>query len=152
MRIATNPEYTHMGYGSRAISLLIDFYEGKFTSLSESTIEPDDSMPRVTDTDLASSTLLTDNIKVRDIASMPPLFSRLSERRPSPLDYIGVSYGLTQPLHKFWKRALFAPVYLRQTTNDLTGERKFLRSSFYPSLKCSSSYHSRDMSWVVTLT
>jgi N-acetyltransferase 10 len=53
---------------------------------------------------------------------MPPLFSKLSERRPSSLDYLGVSFGLTSPLHKFWKRAHFAPVYLRQTPNELTGE------------------------------
>lgn len=53
---------------------------------------------------------------------MPPLFSKLSERRPDVLDYVGVSYGLTQPLHKFWKRASFVPVYLRQTPNELTGE------------------------------
>jgi N-acetyltransferase 10 len=53
---------------------------------------------------------------------MPPLFSKLSERRPDHLDYVGVSYGLTQPLHRFWKRASFAPVYLRQTPNELTGE------------------------------
>lgn len=125
VRIATNPEYTHMGYGSRALSLLVDFYEGRFTSLSETSAPAAteaDSMPRVTDSDLSTSTLLTDNIKVRDIAAMPPLFSKLSERAPTPLDYLGVSYGLTQPLHKFWKRALFAPVYLRQTPNELTGE------------------------------
>lgn len=34
----------------------------------------------------------------------------------------GVSYGLTQNLLKFWKRAGFVPVYIRQTPNDLTGE------------------------------
>ena len=124
VRIATNPEYANMGYGSRALSLLVDYYEGKFTSLSEDQPPPPeaDSMPRVTDTDLESSTLLTDNVKVRDISAMPPLFSKLSERSPTLLDYVGVSYGLTQPLHKFWKRALFAPVYLRQTPNELTGE------------------------------
>lgn len=38
------------------------------------------------------------------------------------LDYVGVSYGLTPELHKFWKKARFTPVYLRQTANDLTGE------------------------------
>lgn len=122
VRIATNPEYTNMGYGSRALNLLTDFYEGKFANLSE--IEPTqaESMVRVTDAELESSNLQSDNIKVRDINSMPPLFSRLSERRPPLLDYLGVSFGLTPPLHKFWKRALFAPVYLRQTPNELTGE------------------------------
>ena len=122
VRIATNPEYIHQGYGSRAISLLIDFFEGKFTGLSESEQIQDETLVRVTDVELEESNLQSDNVKVRDINSMPPLFSRLSERRPNYLDYVGVSYGLTQPLHKFWKRASFSPVYLRQTSNELTGE------------------------------
>jgi len=122
VRIATNPEYTNMGYGSRAISLLTDFYEGKFANLSETEPKQADSIVRVTDAELESSTLQSDNIKIRDINSMPPLFSRLSERRPQALDYLGVSFGLTSSLHKFWKRASFAPVYLRQTANELTGE------------------------------
>jgi N-acetyltransferase 10 len=71
---------------------------------------------------LASSSLLDDDIQVRDESKMPPLFSRLDERKPPLLDYVGVSYGLTKQLHRFWKKALFAPVYLRQTANDLTGE------------------------------
>ncbi|MCJ1436134.1 killer toxin resistant protein [Xylographa pallens] len=122
VRIATNPDYVSMGYGSRALSLLTDFFDGKFTNLSEIEPEPFESMQRVTDADLQDSNLLSDNIKVRDIHSMPPLFSKLSERRPQQLDYVGVSFGLTQPLHKFWKRASFSPVYLRQTPNELTGE------------------------------
>jgi len=122
VRIATNPEYTNMGYGSRAISLLTDFYEGKFANLSETEPTQADSLVRVTDAELEANTLHSDNIKVRDINTMPPLFSRLSERRPQILDYLGVSFGLTPPLHKFWKRASFAPVYLRQTPNELTGE------------------------------
>lgn len=125
VRIATNPDYVNMGYGSRALQLLTEFYEGKFMSLSET--EPGlevgaEEMVRVTDAELEDNTLLQDNVKVRDIQKMPPLFARLSERRPTHLDYLGVSYGLTQPLHKFWKRAGFVPVYLRQTANDLTGE------------------------------
>ena len=123
VRIATNPDYINMGYGSRALNLLTDYYEGKFADLSETLgTPPPDSMPRVTDADLQNSSLLSDNIKVRDIQSMPPLFAKLSERQPQSLDYLGVSFGLTSPLHKFWKRASFAPVYLRQTPNDLTGE------------------------------
>ena len=125
VRIAVNPEYGSMGYGSRALELLTEFYEGKHISLSEesSTLaEHEAEMVRVTDAELEASSLLQDNVKVRDIRAMPPLFSRLHERRPPALDYLGVSYGLTQPLHKFWKRAGFVPVYLRQTANDLTGE------------------------------
>ncbi|RAL08178.1 ribosome biosynthesis protein KRE33 [Aspergillus homomorphus CBS 101889] len=122
VRIATNPEYLNMGYGSRALELLTDFYEGKFTSLSEDAVETPEEMVRVTDEELANSNLLDDNIQVRDIHKMPPLFGKLSERRPDALDYLGVSFGLTPSLHKFWKRSSFSPVYLRQTPNDLTGE------------------------------
>jgi N-acetyltransferase 10 len=79
-------------------------------------------MVRVTDAELEGSTLLQDNIKIRDISAMPPLFAKLDERKPPALDYVGVSYGLTQSLLKFWNRRGFSPVYLRQTPNDLTGE------------------------------
>lgn len=122
VRIATNPDYVGMGYGSRSLQLLTDFYENKFTNLSENDEIQDDSMVRVTDNEIENSTLLQDNVRIRDIRSMPPLFNRLNERRPDELDYLGVSYGLTSELNKFWKRAKFAPVYLRQTANDLTGE------------------------------
>ncbi|CAK7262937.1 N-acetyltransferase 10 [Sporothrix epigloea] len=130
VRIATNPNYVRSGYGSRALELLCDHYGGKFTNLSEMDIESlgdngtgSASMHRVTEAELAKASLLEDDdVKVRDIQSMPPLFSRLSESRPPALDYIGVSYGLTGELLKFWKRASFAPVYLRQTANELTGE------------------------------
>jgi len=124
VRIATNPDYISMGYGARALSLLVDFYAGKFLSLNENQVaDGQREIVRVTEEELEQSALLTDNVKVRDYNSMPPLFSRLSEvRPPGQLDYIGVSYGLTPSLHKFWKRAGFVPVYLRQTANDLTGE------------------------------
>ncbi|KAJ4322562.1 N-acetyltransferase 10 [Neodidymelliopsis sp. IMI 364377] len=122
VRIATNPDYVNMGYGSRALSLLVDFYDGKLASLSESAPTEIESMKRVTETDLESATLQTDSIKVREASEMPPLFARLPELASPKLDYVGVSYGLTSQLHKFWKRQSFVPVYLRQTPNDLTGE------------------------------
>lgn len=124
VRIATNPDYINMGYGTQALKSLTEFYQGQYVNLSETDAPAgqEEGMVRVTDAELEESTLLSDNIKVRDIHTMPPLFSKLSERRPQPLDYIGVSFGLTPPLHRFWKRARFAPVYLRQTPNDLTGE------------------------------
>ena len=123
VRIATNPDYISMGYGSKALELLVKYYEGKFADLSEDgDAYAEERMARVTDAELVNASLLDDTIKVRDISKMPALFAKLSERRPERLDYVGVSYGLSQPLHKFWKRAGFMPVYLRQTANDLTGE------------------------------
>ncbi|KAK0384141.1 hypothetical protein NLU13_8230 [Sarocladium strictum] len=123
VRIATNPEYVSMGYGTKALELLTDYYEGRFANLSEdedTTMQ--DSMKRATDAELANTSLLADDVKIRDKAEMPPLFSKLMQKRPEKLDYVGVSYGMTPSLHKFWKRASFSPVYLRQTANDLTGE------------------------------
>lgn len=147
VRIATHPEYTNMGYGSRALSLLTDFYEGKFANLSETSPTQPDSIVRVTDAELESSTLQSDNIKVRDINTMPPLFSRLSERKPQMLDYIGVSFGLTPPLHKFWKRASFTPVYLRQTPNELTGEHSCIMIR-----TLSNSTSTTDRAWLGAFT
>ena len=149
VRIATNPEYVKMGYGSRALELLADFYEGKFASLAEedptTTVGGSEHMPRVSDTELESTSLLADDVKIRNISNMPPLFSRLSERTPDALDYVGVSYGLTQQLHKFWKRHSFAPVYLRQTPNDLTGEHSCVM------LRPLTTNHSNaDPSWLAS--
>lgn len=123
VRIATNPEYSLMGYGSRAIELLKDYYEGKFTDLSEEQPSSlnDHTITRVSDKELANSSL-KDEIKLRDAKSLPPLLLKLSEKPPYFLHYLGVSYGLTPQLHKFWKRSGFTPVYLRQTANELTGE------------------------------
>ena len=45
----------------------------------------------------------------------------LSEKAPEQLQWLGVSYGLTQQLYNFWKRSQFEPVYLRQSPSDITG-------------------------------
>lgn len=121
VRIATNPEYSSMGYGSRALELLQDYYEGKFTEINESGEFIEHSISRITDEELSKETL-KDEIKLRDAKSLPPLLLKLSEHPPYYLHYLGVSYGLTPQLHKFWKKSGFSPVYLRQTANDLTGE------------------------------
>ncbi|KAG2214648.1 hypothetical protein INT46_005665 [Mucor plumbeus] len=122
VRIATHPDYAKMGYGSRALDLLNDFYQGKSNDLSESSNPDDDSLPRVEDYEFDNVDIKTDQVKVRDPRKMPPLLTKLSEKRAQRLDYLGVSYGLTPSLHKFWKRAGFVPLYMRQTANDLTGE------------------------------
>lgn len=122
VRIATNPEYSSMGYGSRAIELLRDYFEGKFADLSEDSTPKDFSIKRVSDKELQNANLLTDEVKLRDAKKLPPLLMKLSEQPPHFLHYLGVSYGLTPSLLKFWKRNQFVPVYLRQTANNLTGE------------------------------
>lgn len=123
VRIATSPEYIKMGYGSRALELLTDFYEGKFTNLDEEAeIVEEDRGILVTDQEIEQDSLMNDSIKIRDPKSMPPLLIKLSQKRVSYLQYLGVSYGLTAQLHRFWKRAGYVPIYLRQTPQELTGE------------------------------
>ena len=79
VRIATNPEYSGMGYGSRAMELLRDYYSGKFTDISESTELNDHTITRVTDSELANASL-KDEIKLRDVKTLPPLLLKLSEK------------------------------------------------------------------------
>lgn len=110
VRIATNPDYIGMGYGKRALQLLVDFYEGKFTNLSEGDAVMEETYTRATDAELADATLLDDDVKVKDINQMPTLFAKLDEKKPAALDYIGVSYGMSPELLRFWKKAQFAPV------------------------------------------
>ena len=132
-----------MGYGTRALQALNAFYNGEYFNLDEAPLpdaaaEAASYFARASGFDdvsglalvghryspdlYQSTTLLTDNPTVRAPSAMPPLLQRLTERRPERLDYLGVSYGLTSQLLRFWKRAGFVPLYLRQTTNELTGE------------------------------
>ncbi|KAL7290295.1 hypothetical protein TKK_0015995 [Trichogramma kaykai] len=105
VRIATHPDYQKMGYGSKAVELLRYYYKMSFLNLD-------------IDNEKESEVQKTKDNK----NSLPPLLSKLSERTPEPVDYLGVSFGVTEPLIKFWKRAKFVPIYLRQTANDITGE------------------------------
>ncbi|XP_050457216.1 RNA cytidine acetyltransferase [Cataglyphis hispanica] len=118
VRIATHPDYHGMGYGSRALQLLKQYYEMKIPNINESIAqEPIMEIKNVSD---EAVNLLEESIEPRN--SLPPLLLKLSERHPEHLDYIGVSFGVTEQLLKFWKRSNFIPIYLRQTANDITGE------------------------------
>ncbi|XP_059191609.1 RNA cytidine acetyltransferase [Centropristis striata] len=117
VRIAVNPDYQGMGYGSRALQLLQMYYEGKFPTMDESSHL---NHNEITSVSSEAVSLLEEVITPRK--ELPPLLLKLSERRAERLDYLGVSYGLTTQLLKFWRKAGYTPVYLRQTPNDLTGE------------------------------
>ncbi|KAG0708460.1 GNAT acetyltransferase 2-domain-containing protein [Suillus ampliporus] len=120
VRIATHPDYAGMGYGSRALKALNSFYSGEYFNLDEATrAEP--SYPDAAALD-PEMDLKTDHPTIRAPEAMPPLLQRLSERKPESLDYLGVSYGLTPQLLRFWKRAGYVPLYVRQTQSELTGE------------------------------
>ncbi|KAF9014019.1 GNAT acetyltransferase 2-domain-containing protein [Cyathus striatus] len=120
VRIACHPDYANMGYGSRALQALNSFYSGEYFSLDENILQ-ESEYPNPAEISSLTS-LLTDKPTVRAPSAMPPLLQRLSERKPESLDYLGVSYGLTPQLLRFWKRAGYVPLYLRQTQSELTGE------------------------------
>ena len=116
VRIATHPNYQSMGYGSRALELLQKYYEMKIPNIDEDITE-NNKIKSLEDEDVS---LLEETLKARK--NLPPLLLKLSQRKPEKLDYLGVSYGLTQPLLKFWTRSGFTPVYISQVANNLTGE------------------------------
>ncbi|KRT79975.1 hypothetical protein AMK59_8141, partial [Oryctes borbonicus] len=97
VRIATHPDYQGMGYGAKALNLLKDYYEFKMTNLDEEQAIVSEEIENVTEEEVG---LLEECIEPRK--SLPPLLLKLHERPPEKLDYIGVSYGLTEPLLKFW--------------------------------------------------
>lgn len=118
VRIATHPDFQKMGYGKRALQQLIDYYSGNIPNLHEDSVH-NGKIDEITDNDIEEN-LMEEVIKPRK--NLPPLLLKLSERAAESLDYLGVSYGLTSNLLKFWKHAEFIPVYLRQSANELTGE------------------------------
>ncbi|KAL3697204.1 hypothetical protein R1sor_011280 [Riccia sorocarpa] len=122
VRIATHPNVTRAGYGTAAIELLARYYEGQIADLAEedgSEPVPPKQPARVTEA-AAKVSLLEEHIKPR--TDLPPLLVKLQERKPEKLHYLGVSYGITQPLFNFWQKLGFVPVYVRQTPSDITGE------------------------------
>lgn len=122
VRIAVHPEMQGMGYGSRALKLLERYFRGELLSPNPEDIEddPEDMTKPVEETQPTESSLMTEVIKPR--SALKPLLTKVCDLRPPRLDWIGVSFGLTGQLFKFYRRLGYLPVYLRQTTNDITGE------------------------------
>jgi len=118
VRIATHPDYQKIGYGRRALEMLQKYYEGRIPNVNEgSKSEPTQNIDPVDEEEVE---LQTERVVPRK--SLPPLLLKLSERPAERLDWLGVSYGITADLLRFWKKSGYVPVYLRQTANDLTGE------------------------------
>ncbi|XP_065874113.1 RNA cytidine acetyltransferase 1 [Euphorbia lathyris] len=121
VRIATHPSAMRLGYGSAAVELLTRYYEGQLTPISEVEFENDVETPPVRVAEAAQKvSLLEENIKPR--ANLPHLLVNLGERRPEKLHYLGVSFGLTLDLFRFWRKLKFAPFYIGQIPNAVTGE------------------------------
>ncbi|XP_045614608.2 RNA cytidine acetyltransferase isoform X1 [Procambarus clarkii] len=119
VRIATHPNMQGQGYGSRALSQLNDYYaQAAVHADYMDTPTPDAKLPNLIQEDQVG--LLEE--KLGPNGHLLPLLQSLSERPAEALHYLGVSYGATQQLLTFWKRAGFSPVYLSQVSNSITGE------------------------------
>ncbi|KAF3620548.1 N-acetyltransferase 10 [Capsicum annuum] len=117
VRIATNPMAMRMGYGSAAVELLTRYFEGQLTQLSE--VETALETPQLNLTEAAEEfSLVEENVTPR--TDLPPLLVPLRERRPERLHY--PSFGLTLDLFRFWRRHKFAPFFIGNAPNSLTGE------------------------------
>ncbi|XP_013088592.2 RNA cytidine acetyltransferase-like isoform X3 [Biomphalaria glabrata] len=128
VRIATHPDYQRMGYGSVALDQLQKFYEGEFSKLKDtkdlgSNLEnsSDENVDISSKMDKKKGTNLFSEI-LEPRTKLPPLLVRLEDSHPEKLHYLGVSFGLTSELFRFWKKSGYVPLYLRQTPNELTGE------------------------------
>ncbi|XP_076915504.1 RNA cytidine acetyltransferase 1-like, partial [Bidens hawaiensis] len=121
VRIATHPDATNLRYGSAAIDLLTRYFEGEFINISEADAQNDREPSPVRITEAAKkASLLEENIKPR--SDLPALLEHLSKRPHEKLHYLGVSFGLTFDLFRFWKRQKFAPFYICQIPNPVTSE------------------------------
>ena len=122
VRVAVHPELQHMGYGSRAIGELTRYYQGDVNPARAAGKSKGKGQAKAAASGGAGSGggLLEEQLAPR--AELPPLLLTLSQRPAERLHWVGSSFGLTVPLFRFWHRAGFLPVYVRQTKNDTTGE------------------------------
>eukprot|EP00634_Sargassococcus_sp_CCMP2135_P001773 CAMPEP_0198674076 /NCGR_PEP_ID=MMETSP1467-20131203/97727_1 /TAXON_ID=1462469 /ORGANISM="unid. sp., Strain CCMP2135" /LENGTH=780 /DNA_ID=CAMNT_0044410965 /DNA_START=1529 /DNA_END=3868 /DNA_ORIENTATION=+ len=132
LRLATNPALHSMGYGSRALSLLMSFFRGNLLSnpsKKNCSQDVDESRPHSETTEqskVCESGKASSQHKPTQ-ESLPPLLTpACTVRPPMQLDWIGASFGATPGLYKFWARAQFRFVYIRQTTSQVTGEHTII--------------------------
>jgi N-acetyltransferase 10 len=118
VRIAVHPDLPRQGYGSRAMQLIHDYYEGKLADLRED-VEDIDIKP-TTQSWQTTGKLTEETLKPRD--DLPPLLTNLSERKPEHVNWIGTAFGLTPELYSYWSKGGYKPVYILQTTSETTGE------------------------------
>lgn len=135
VRVAVHPAVQGMGYGSRAMELLFRYYNGEMVSLSSgvSDNEEEDGNGNSDETQSESSSdddempptsnALLHKEALKPRKKLPPLLLPLMALPTPRLDWLGTSFGLTPSLHNFWHRKVgMTLLYLRQTSNELTGE------------------------------
>jgi N-acetyltransferase 10 len=121
VRIAVHPHHAREGYGARALECLRGFYAGELYD-ADAAAASQDAQTQHEETLQSFRQDAEGEVRLRDVKRMPALLQRLPEQKAEDLDWIGVSYGITPSLFKFWKQAGYVPMYVRQSANELTGE------------------------------
>ena len=117
IRLVIHPDIQNMGYGSNLLKNLIWFFQNIYKqNLFRKRIG-----------------LFDNKIKLSTIKSISPMLISLQNRKPPLLDYIGVSFGLTQQLFYFWKKNGFKVVFISVDKNKNTGEHVCIM--LYPIIK-----------------
>nr|UXY87049.1 N-acetyltransferase 10 [Cryptomonas sp.] len=106
IRIAVHPDIHSMGYGSRALRIFNRFFQNvaKSEFLEKKNLK------------------LENNILDKSSSIKFPMLINLESRNPPHIDYIGVSFGLTQFLFNFWKKNGFKLIFVRDEKSRLTGD------------------------------
>jgi N-acetyltransferase 10 len=117
IRLAIHPDIQGMGYGSKLIKNLIWFFQSIFKQNV-----------------LGNRLCLSDKkFKYSFLKNVSPMLIDLDNRTPPRLDYIGVSFGLTQQLFYFWKKNGFKVIFIRSQKNKVSGEHVCIM--LYPIIK-----------------
>lgn len=112
VRIAQHPDFYDQGYGTRSLQLLEKYYEGKLEMESGAQISRAIEEKKM---------VIIDEHGVTCEKALTPLL-RIECRQPEPLDYIGVSYGLSLTDLRFYKTLEMTPVYIDPVPNEMTGD------------------------------
>ena len=117
-----------MGYGTKAIELLIAHFQGDFQTevLDVGVYGNEGSVETASDSTSKEEGGGLQQEEITQKATLPPLLVPVSELPTEQLNWLGVSYGLTPELLNFWSRQMFKMCYIRQSTNDLTGEHSVI--------------------------
>ena len=107
VRIACHPDCQRMGYGSKALQLLSQYYEGKFIKIDIDEEEEENN---------------DDNKDKEGKKKLKPLLSKLEDCKPPFIYYLGTSFGLTNNLYNFWNKNGYKPLYIALNSNSITGE------------------------------
>lgn len=92
IRIATHPSSQNRGYGSRALELLVKYYENELIDADHIiTDEIEEVKAKKIQKEEIKGTSLKDE-KLKPKKHLKPILQKLSERRPLPVQYVGTSF------------------------------------------------------------